>query len=716
MITDVNNGAIEELNLALGLILYKGHRKDKNSDRSYRTISTCPLVAKGLDLHLRDLYKDIWDTCTAPTQYQTKGSSHELASLMITEIIQYSLHILGQPVYLLVLDAQSAFDRCLREILCIELFKSGMSGSALMLVNNRLENRSTVYQWDSEMLGPSKDLTGFEQGGINSGEFYKLYNNSQLKSAQASSLGVDIDSSTVSAVGQADDVILVANSVFNLMLLAKLTESYCAAYRVALVSSKTKLLPQYLPKHEYLVKYAKLTNPVTISGAPVECVEEAEHVGVLRSTDGNMPHILQRVSSHKKVLATICSAGMGKGHRGNAAASLRVHLLHATPVLLSGLATLVLSKAEISILDKHYKRTLEKLQRLHQRTPRSVVHFLAGCLPFEALLHIRQLGLLSMVCHLPEDPLHTHAVHVLTSVPAKSKSWFQQVADICSKYGLPGPLHLLCNPLPKGIFKKLVKRKILEHWEAVFRAEVASLTSLKYFKSELYSLIIPHYMWTTAASNPYECSKSTVLARMASGRHRSEALCRHWSTNKHGYCRAPTCHEVYGTLEHQLATCPALNIVRERLYSMWLEKSVMFPTLHSTIRNILKSDESTITQFILEPLAFPELLTNSHIHGNQFIQQLSYLTRTFAFYIDKEYKKLLKQLDLNPPYQSNMSNQSDRTNPVLVAVAIHSDEKPLHSDDHPGVYPVVPTSANTPASTVRPVGYACVQISASQQL
>ena len=407
---------------------------------------------------------------------------------------------------------------------------------------------------------------------------------------------------------------------------------------------------------------------------------------------------------------------MGKGHRGNPAASLRVHLLHATPVLLSGLATLVLSKAEISILDKHYKRTLEKLQRLHQRTPRSVVHFLAGCLPFEALLHIRQLGLLSMVCHLPEDPLHTHAVHVLTSVPAKSKSWFQQVADICSKYGLPGPLHLLCNPLPKGIFKKLVKRKIVEHWEAVFRAEVASLTSLKYFKSELYSLKNPHYMWTTAASNPYECSKSTVLARMASGRHRSEALCRHWSTNKHGYCRAPTCHEVYGTLEHQLATCPALNIVRERLYSMWLERSVMFPTLHSTIRNILKSDESTITQFILEPLAFQELLTNSHIHGNQFIQQLSYLTRTFAFYIDKEYKKLLKQLDLNPPYQSNMSNQSDRTNPVLVAVAIHSDEKPLHSDDHPGVYPVVPTSANTPASTVRPVGYACVQISASQQL
>ena len=71
VISDVNNATIEELNTALGLILYKGHKKDKNSDRSYRTISTCPFIAKAIDLYLRDLYQDSWDACTAPTQYQT---------------------------------------------------------------------------------------------------------------------------------------------------------------------------------------------------------------------------------------------------------------------------------------------------------------------------------------------------------------------------------------------------------------------------------------------------------------------------------------------------------------------------------------------------------------------------------------------------------------------------------------------------------------------
>ena len=205
-IADVNNVTLDELNTALGLILYKGHRKDKNSDRSYRTISTCPFIAKSLDLYARDLYQEQWDDCTASTQYQASGSSHELASLLVTELIQHSLYTADQPVYFLVLDAESAYDRCLRQVLCTELFMTGITGSALLLLNNRLENRSTVYQWEGQMLGPAVDSTGFEQGGINSGDFYKLYNNEQLKSAQDSGLGVNIESSVVSAIGQADNV------------------------------------------------------------------------------------------------------------------------------------------------------------------------------------------------------------------------------------------------------------------------------------------------------------------------------------------------------------------------------------------------------------------------------------------------------------------------------------------------------------------------------
>ena len=81
IISNVNNATLEELNLVFGLILFKGHNKPKNSDRAYRTISTCPFMAKATDLYLRDLFHHQWDECQAATQYQGKGSNHETAAL-----------------------------------------------------------------------------------------------------------------------------------------------------------------------------------------------------------------------------------------------------------------------------------------------------------------------------------------------------------------------------------------------------------------------------------------------------------------------------------------------------------------------------------------------------------------------------------------------------------------------------------------------------------
>ena len=298
--------------------------------------------------------------------------------------------------------------------------------------------------------------------------------------------------STLTAIGQADDVILVASSLNKLKLLARLTEVYCSNFRVQLVASKTKLLPFFLPRHGFLVEYARLVNTVAVANTVVEFVSEAEHVGVIRSSTGNMPNILHRVSCYKKALLSVSSSGISRTHRGNPAASLRVHQLYAVPVLFSGLGCLVLNENEINIIDSTYKNTVQNLQRLHRSTPRAVVFLLAGCLPGRATLHCKQLSLFLMVCHLSGNPLHRQALHVLTSAPESGKSWFHQVKIICTLYGLPEPLQLLQNPPDKAKFKNLVKSKVAQYWHAVFTDEVSGLKTLKYFKPELYSLSKPH--------------------------------------------------------------------------------------------------------------------------------------------------------------------------------------------------------------------------------
>jgi hypothetical protein len=220
---------VEEVNTVHAVILFKGHSKDKTSARSYGTITTCPLVAKALDIYLRDLNIATWNENQAQTQFLGDRSCHELAALLLTEVTQHSLHVTHQPLFALYLDAKSAFDKVLRQLLIRNLYFCGTTGKELLYINNRLENRKTFAEWDKKLMGPISDQVGVEQGGVNSGDFYKIYARSQLQMAQDSSLGVKLSRDLIiSAIGQADDTALVSNNLHSLRNLLQLSLHYCS--------------------------------------------------------------------------------------------------------------------------------------------------------------------------------------------------------------------------------------------------------------------------------------------------------------------------------------------------------------------------------------------------------------------------------------------------------------------------------------------------------
>ena len=447
LLYDVNNTSIEEINTVYACILFKGHNKDKSSDRSYRTISTCPVIAKALDIYIRDMHIASWNLNQADTQFQGEGSSHELAAVLLTESIQHSLYTLKQPIYVLYLDAQSAFDVVLRELLVRNLFNSNTTGHSLLYINNRLGSRKTFIDWEGNLMGPIHDEQGLEQGGPSSSDFYKIFGKEQLTTAQESKLGVPMGNVTISAIGQADDTVLLSNNIQCLQYLLFLSQTFCQRYQVKLCADKTKLQVFSTKDMELLVDYAKNTNPINLDSKEVSFVDSAEHVGMVRSTAGNNLTIMTRIIAHRKALAGVIHTGMARGHRGNPAASLRVELLHCTPVFLSGLAPLVLTKKDETLVDLHHKETLEGLQRLYPRTPRSVVCFLAGNLPGTAHLHLRQLTIFGMICRLTDNILHKHAVSFFSSGLPSSKSWFSQIRSLCLQYLLPHPLEMLESPL-----------------------------------------------------------------------------------------------------------------------------------------------------------------------------------------------------------------------------------------------------------------------------
>ena len=353
-------------------------------------------------------------------------------------------------------------------------------------------------------------------------------------------------------------------------------------------------------------------------------------MGITRNIAGNMAHVTNRIAAYKKALFSVISAGIARNSNANTAAAMRVHQLYAVPVLFSGLACLCLSKKEVKMIEVAHLKIVQNLLKLNDKTPRSFTYFVGGSLPAEAILHQRQLSLFLMVCHLVGNPIKEHAINVLSNhkITKRPWSWFQQIRDLCLRYGLQHPLQYLACPPEKSAFKSLVKKCIITKWQNILRSEAAELNSLCFFTPSLYTLNFVHPAITAAGNNPYECRKTDVMLRMQSGRYRSEHLTRHWMNNR-GFCSLYPCRdmEVIGDLEHLLLNCPATETKREILYNFLSQKS---EACASIARNLTNFDSNKKMKFLLEPLSLRDVAEMCGADSG-ILNHILYFCRTFVY-------------------------------------------------------------------------------------
>ena len=645
LLHDIKNVSITEINTAYECVLFKGHDRDKSLAKSYRTISSCPVVAKALDLHLRDLHLDSWDKCQPETQFQGQGSSHELASLLLTECIQYSLHSIKKPAYVLYLDAQAAFDVVQRKLLIRNLYHSQTPDQSIIYQDLRLSARQTVVDWNGNLMGPINDSQGLEQGGINSSDLYKIYGHEQLTMTQSSGLGIHMGGLHIASIGQADDTALVTNDIHNLFYLLELSNIACRKNMIDIGADKTRL--QVYAKKGFMVE-KDVETPIFINEQNIPFTDLAEHVGVIRSTSGNGPALMSRISAHRKALASVLHTGIARSHRGNPASGVKIEKLYATPVLLSGISSLVLSNDEFKLIDSHYSEVLRCILRLHTKTPRCVTLFLAGSLPGSALIHMRQLSMFEMICRLQNNVLHKHAINIFTSETYSPKSWFFQIRSYCVQYGLPHPLDLLSSPPNKSSFKILVRKKIISYWEEILRDEALQLRSLVFFNPGYMSLMSAHPMIISAGTSPAKVAMATIQMQMLSGRYRTDSLMRKWRTDITGYCNlSPNCSNCLDDIEHLLQRCIALEPSRQKLLS-FTEKYIINNYLHAdivaVIRNFCNPASPSFCQFVLDCTTNPLVICLVQHHGsNVVLTSLFDITRTWIFVLHRERLKLRGQ-------------------------------------------------------------------------
>ena len=323
---------------------------------------------------------------------------------MVSELSAFSLNVAKRPLYSLFIDAKACFDRVTRQDVIVNAFTIGTDLRALTIINNRLQNRNTILKYNDVLMGKIHDSVGVEQGGLLSDRLFRLVGNNQLVSAKQSNLGVKMiypnhpEAHTmqpliISAIGQADDTALFSNNTLHLSILAQLSETYAKNSNTIFVPKTNKYVAfvnktlSEIPPIEYHIA------PITISGKKIPLSQSAEHVGVIRDCRSIFPHLLNRMSAHKKATSLLRFAGSGITHHTNLFARLRAFNVFATPILLSGIPSLIIDKTNSKTLDNFYKTSLKNTLSLPCDIPDPFLFLIAGTLPFNALVSLRQYSL-----------------------------------------------------------------------------------------------------------------------------------------------------------------------------------------------------------------------------------------------------------------------------------------------------------------------------------
>ena len=184
-------------------------------------------------------------------------------------------------------------------------------------------------------------------------------------------------------------------------------------------------------------------------------------------------------------------------------------------------------------------------------------------------------------------------------------SWFLALRRTTQQYGLPDPLIVLKQPVPKTRWKSLCKSKVIGWWEAQFRGEADILESLAFCDPNFYSLTRTHRILTSAGS-PYEVSWASVVVLMLSGRYICDYRTRLFDlSNPTGACRlcrsSPGAAGPPGTLEHLLLQFPALQPAYDSVAQLWRDHLAAWPWLQPVVRPYLQGPLQGIIKSIQGP-------------------------------------------------------------------------------------------------------------------
>ena len=181
--------------------------------------------------------------------YRPRKSAVDHIFVLQELFLEYRFHKIGKrggqnkkALYLCFMDLVKAFDKVARELLFKKLFKIGVRGKMLRVIQDMYSKNIANVLVDNCLTDDFEIQSGVIQGSKLGPLLFLVFINDLLTDLQKSVLGAKIGDILISCLGFADDIVLSAETPQNLQALIDICERWAEKNQMTFNTSKCKVM------------------------------------------------------------------------------------------------------------------------------------------------------------------------------------------------------------------------------------------------------------------------------------------------------------------------------------------------------------------------------------------------------------------------------------------------------------------------------------------